>query len=166
MPYKKEITPATLIFLRRDDELLLAMKKRSYGKDKWNGIGGKLEPNESIEDAAIRETNEEIKVTPRELSKRALLSFFIRKDDGRVEPEMEVHVFETGTWEGEPAETEEMRPQWFKADTLPYEHMWPDDKYWLPGMLVGKIQRGEFYFNENYEIVDHELREVVQEDIS
>lgn len=162
----KEITPATLVFLRRDEELLLAMKKRSYGKDKWNGIGGKLEDNETIEAAAIRETQEEILVTPKELSKRALLSFFIRKDDGSIEPEMEVHVFATTQWEGEPQETEEMRPQWFKADALPYDNMWPDDTFWLPGMLAGKVQRGEFYFNDSFEIIDHELREVRESDIS
>ncbi|MCP5842996.1 NUDIX domain-containing protein, partial [Klebsiella pneumoniae] len=54
----------TLLFLRRDDELLLAMKKRGFGAGKWNGVGGKIEAGETIEDALVRECQEEINVTP------------------------------------------------------------------------------------------------------
>jgi len=28
--------------------MLLGLKKRGFGKDKWNGFGGKVEANESI----------------------------------------------------------------------------------------------------------------------
>lgn len=55
---------ATLLFLVKDDEILLAMKKRGFGKDRYNGVGGKVDDGESIEAAAARETIEEIGVTP------------------------------------------------------------------------------------------------------
>lgn len=35
------MTKTTLNFLIKDSQILLAMKKRSFGKDKWNGVGGK-----------------------------------------------------------------------------------------------------------------------------
>jgi len=53
---------ATLCLLLRNNEILLAMKKRGFGAGRWNGIGGKPEKGESIEEAAIRELKEEIDV--------------------------------------------------------------------------------------------------------
>ncbi len=46
-------------------EILLAMKKRGFGKGRWNGVGGKPDPekgDKSIIDCAIREAQEEIGV--------------------------------------------------------------------------------------------------------
>ena len=40
------------------------MKKRGFGSGKYNGIGGKIEKGEIPDEAMIRETKEEIKVTP------------------------------------------------------------------------------------------------------
>jgi 8-oxo-dGTP pyrophosphatase MutT (NUDIX family) len=40
------------------------MKKRGFGHGKYNGFGGKVELNETIMDAAIRETNEECGIVP------------------------------------------------------------------------------------------------------
>jgi 8-oxo-dGTP pyrophosphatase MutT (NUDIX family) len=36
------------------------MKKRGFGEGRWNGVGGKVEPGESIEAALIREAKEEV----------------------------------------------------------------------------------------------------------
>ncbi|KAG4070235.1 hypothetical protein HA402_003925 [Bradysia odoriphaga] len=51
----------TLVFVFDDDKqrLLLGLKKRGFGLGKYNGFGGKVEENESIDDAALRELNEE-----------------------------------------------------------------------------------------------------------
>jgi len=54
----------TLLFLIKDDQILLAMKKRGFGAGRFNGVGGKVEPGETIEQALIRESQEEINVTP------------------------------------------------------------------------------------------------------
>lgn len=124
----------TLLFLKREDEILLAMKKRGFGVDKWNGVGGKLEPGESPEDAAIRECEEEIEVTPTVLTKVGEHHFFDLPD-----VEHYCHVYIATEWEGEPRETEEMRPQWFKLKDIPYKQMWPDDEVWVPVMLEGKL---------------------------
>lgn len=46
----------TLVFVRdvQNKKLLLGYKKRGFGMHKWNGLGGKVEPNETIEQGAIR----------------------------------------------------------------------------------------------------------------
>ena len=54
-PSEKEYT---LVFCRREvngcKEILLGMKKRGFAAGKWDGFGGKVEGNESNEDAAKR----------------------------------------------------------------------------------------------------------------
>lgn len=44
----------TLTMIINNDEILLGMKNRGMGKGKWNGFGGKVEPNETIDDGAKR----------------------------------------------------------------------------------------------------------------
>jgi mutator protein MutT len=133
------------VFLRRNDEILLAMKKRGFGEDRWNGIGGKIEPNETEEQALIRETQEEITVTPRKYNKIAVLDFAF--PDGTVD--MQGHVYFCDKWDGEPAETEEMAPQWFKIKDIPYDEMWQDDIVWLPQVLKGKKLTANFTFDHD-----------------
>jgi len=48
----------TLLFLIKEDQILLAMKKRGFGMGRFNGVGGKIEPGETIEQAMIRECQE------------------------------------------------------------------------------------------------------------
>lgn len=44
----------TLVLIRKLDEVLLGLKKRGFGVNKWNGFGGKVEEKESICEAAAR----------------------------------------------------------------------------------------------------------------
>lgn len=46
----------TLIFVRdiANKKILLGLKKRGFGVNKWNGLGGKVEANETILEGAIR----------------------------------------------------------------------------------------------------------------
>lgn len=151
---------ATLLFLTRGDQILLAMKKRGFGKDLWNGVGGKLKDDETVENAVIRETGEEIGigVEKADLFHHGDLTFeFPTKPDWN----QTVTVFSTKKWQGEPAESEEMKPQWFKFANIPYEKMWWDDKFWLPKLIDGKRFVGKFVFGEDEgTIISQELKEI------
>lgn len=148
----------TLLFLIKDDQILLAMKKRGFGAGRWNGVGGKIEQGETIEQALVRECQEEISVTPLAWKKVAELDFV---QDATTEPwHMYVHAYLSYEWEGEPLESEEMRPQWFLVDKIPYDDMWDDDKYWLPKVLDGQLLYGEFVFDENDKMQQHVIKEV------
>ncbi|HSX28882.1 MAG TPA: 8-oxo-dGTP diphosphatase [Candidatus Saccharimonadales bacterium] len=145
---------ATLLFLVQDDQILLAMKKRGFGVNRYNGVGGKIEPGESIMEAAIRECQEEIGVTPIAPIKVARLTF---KNQEEEEKGMLVHVFVAHEWEGQPEESEEMAPEWFYMDMIPYDKMWTDDAHWLPHVLEGNGVIASFTFDKDDEILQHDL---------
>lgn len=154
----------TLLFLIKKNqdhisEICLAMKKRSFGAGRWNGVGGKLLPGETIPQALIRETKEEINVEVQvgDLSKVAELTFTF---PDRPDFDQLVHVFVAEIWMGEPTESEEMRPEWFSAENIPFDTMWPDDKFWLPQVVQGKYIQGAFTFGEQDAILEQEVREV------
>jgi len=45
----------TLLFVLEPCRVLLGMKKRGFGAGRWNGFGGKVQTEETIEEAAIRQ---------------------------------------------------------------------------------------------------------------
>ena len=141
----------TLLFLRKDDQILLAMKKRGFGANLWNGVGGKVNSNETLHEALIRECQEEIGVTPIDFAQIATHDFI---NDAATEPwKQQVHVFFCDTWDGEPTESEEMAPQWYNVAEIPYDTMWQDDQMWLPLALKGRKIRSTFSFDQNDDIL-------------
>ena len=112
--------------------ILLGMKKRGFGEGKYNGFGGKVEAGETIEAAAKRELLEEANVSLADgsLEKRGVLTFFWEGQSSV----MQIHLFsaDTADMRGEPAESTEMRPEWFDLAGLPYDQMWEDDQHWFP----------------------------------
>jgi len=146
----------TLCIIHQHPKILLGMKKRGHGEGKWNGFGGKVERGETIEDAARRETREEAGIEIIEMKKLGILEFEYQDGSGN----MKVHIFCAKEFKGSPAESEEMKPKWFHLDEIPYDQMWPDDKYWLPMFLGGKKFKGKFLFDESNEIIDYTLSEL------
>ena len=150
----------TLLFLIKDDQILLAMKKRGFGAGKWNGVGGKLDSGETIEEALVRECEEEISVKPLSWKKVAELDFV---QDATTDPwHMYVHAYVTTEWEGTPTESEEMRPEWYPITNIPYADMWDDDQFWLERALNGEKLYGEFTFDEQDKMISHTIQEVTE----
>lgn len=149
----------TLLLIRSGDKILLAMKKRGFGEGKWNGVGGKIEPGETLEGALVRETKEEIGVTPKSWQAVAELDFI--QDAETTDPwHMYVYAYMCEEWEGEPTESEEMRPQWFEMGDFPYKDMWDDDPFWLPQVLEGKKVVGTFTFDSEDKLLTQTVSEV------
>ncbi len=134
----------TLCMVLEDDEILLGFKKRGFGAGYYNGFGGKVESGETVVAAARRELLEEAGIIANELDLAGILDFTFAHD----EKELEVYVYKVTKYDGVAAETEEMRPVWFKGVDIPYQQMWPDDVYWLPLLLTGKCFRGAFHFDQ------------------
>uniref|UniRef100_F1MLL8 Oxidized purine nucleoside triphosphate hydrolase n=1 Tax=Bos taurus TaxID=9913 RepID=F1MLL8_BOVIN len=106
--------------------------------------------------ARTRELQEESGLTVDALHKVGQITFEFVGD-----PElMDVHVFCTDRVQGTPVESDEMRPQWFRLDQIPFGDMWPDDSYWFPLLLQRKKFRGYFRFQGQDTILDYTLHEV------
>lgn len=146
----------TLLFLidENNEKILLGMKKVRFGAGRWNGYGGKVDPGETVEAAALREMEEEsgIKGDPENLFKHAVITFYMANYGTD-----EVHIYRLKEWDGEPIETEEMKPQWYAFDQIPFDKMWPDDQHWLPKILNNEVFEGAFWFDNKDNIVKFEL---------
>lgn len=134
----------TLCFIQDGPRILLGFKKRGFGAGRWNGFGGKVHDGETIEAAARRELEEECGVIAREMERRGFITF---EFEGAPDL-LEVYVLGVSHYQGEPRETEEMRPQWFLHEEIPFIAMWPDDRYWLPLFLAGKNFHANFLFRK------------------
>lgn len=146
----------TLVLCIKENEVLLALKGRDFGKAKWNGYGGGLEPTDtSIEYAAVRELKEESNIVANtsDLEKVAEINFYFKdvpEEDGW---DQTVHVYLLRQWQGEPKETDEMHtPTWFNFNALPNK-MWSSDEYWLPYVLDGEKFKAECVFSGRGESV-------------
>jgi ADP-ribose pyrophosphatase YjhB (NUDIX family) len=145
----------TLLFIRQGDKILLAMKKRGFGAGKWNGVGGKVQEGETYKAACVRECEEEIGITPDHPVRVGHIRFFDPRDPSF---EHDAHIFVALSYTGgEPRESDEMRPEWFGVDKIPYDDMWPVDHLWLPHLLNGELFEGTVTTTED-KVAEHHIQ--------
>ena len=147
----------TLCFLLRRDEVLLGRRRRGVGKGKFVGVGGRVEANESIEHAAVRETIEEVGCEPLSLTRVATVTFLFPYEADYATWNQEVHTFVTTSWKGSPTSSEELEPKWFAFADVPYNSMWPDAPLWLPQILAGQTLAGYFAYDSHHKIYEHRI---------
>lgn len=140
----------TLCLLEKDNQILLGLKKRGFGKGKYNGVGGKLEPGETKEEALLREVKEEIGVMLTQYEYHGKVEF-IELYKG-YKTNLIFYLYTSNSWEGDIIETDEIKPYWFNKDAICYEKMFADDKYWLPYILKGHKIDAFFEFDAAWQI--------------
>ncbi|CAE6474042.1 unnamed protein product [Rhizoctonia solani] len=126
------------VFDPKENKILLGLKKRGFGIGIYNGFGGKVDAGETEESSLSAP-----------LEPCGLLLFV---GAGHAYAH-HITVFKAQTWQGQPTETDEMRPEWFaypsleipstpvSSDTFapfPYSAMWKDDPLWIPHLLSDK----------------------------
>ena len=149
---KLKSTNTTLVIIRKNGKVLLGQKKRGFAKGTFNGIGGKQDEGETIEQAMIRETQEEIGITPTKYYPTGKIKFDVYyKGERQI---LVMYVYICTDFEGEIVETEEIIPHWFIEKNIPYDKMLQDDKLWVPEVISGKSVEGEVIFDENMKVVD------------
>lgn len=153
-----EIRPAIVSYAVLNDKVLLGVRKKSstdLGVNIVAGIGGKLEPDETHEQALIREVNEEIGITPITY-KRMGKVVFLYPHKPKWNLDVEIYVIEK--WDGDPVESDEIKPDWFEIKKLPIDRMFLDNKYWLPHVLAGKTIEAIFLYSEEHVILEDKVR--------
>jgi 8-oxo-dGTP diphosphatase len=135
-----------------EPEVLLGYKKTGLGTGKIVALGGHVEGRETAAQAAVREVKEEsgVAVAADSLRAAAHITFLFPTHPAW---DMAVEVFIGDVWSGEPAETDEIRPQWFPVAALPFDRMWDDGRLWVPRVLAGERLRATFSYAADRETV-------------
>ena len=120
----------TLCYIEKDESYLMihrVKKKNDENKDKWVGIGGKLEAGESPFDCVRREAFEETGLTLTSLRYRGIITFV--SDLYGTEY---MHLFSSDAFSGEISpDCDEGNLEWIKKTDLYSLPMWEGDKIFL-----------------------------------
>ena len=120
---------STLIYVERGDEYLMlhrTKKENDLNHDKWIGIGGKFEENESPEDCMLREAREETGLTLTSWRYRGIVTFL----SDRWETEY-MHLFTADGYSGTLRQCDEGDLAWIKKSELLKLKLWEGDKIFL-----------------------------------
>ena len=120
---------STLIYVERGDEYLMlhrTKKENDLNRDKWIGIGGKFEENESPEDCMLREAREETGLTLTSWRYRGIVTFL----SDRWETEY-MHLFTADGYSGTLRQCDEGDLAWIKKSELLKLKLWEGDKIFL-----------------------------------
>lgn len=146
----RKVIPATLIYVRSSDDRVLMLhrlggsgggKPGDYHSGKWNGLGGKLELDESCWAAARRELREESSLDLSEESFRLLGTLQFPNFKAQKNEDWMVFVFVARI--ARPAaeialgSCEEGALAWVPATDLLSLNLWPGDRHFIP-FVVGE----------------------------
>ena len=147
-----EVTICLILNGHPPTHILLGLKKTGLGCGKYVGPGGKVEPGEIPEEAAIREVREEIDISidSKNLKYVGELTF---EFPSKPEWNELAHVFLAREWIGDPVETPELQPFWFSIGEIPYEKMWDDYRFWLPEAIEGQNITARFVYSPDNQTV-------------
>jgi 8-oxo-dGTP diphosphatase len=110
---------AGALFISRDGKVLLGLRapSKKVWPCHWDAIGGRVEQGESVEDALVREAQEEVGVTPT----RFRLIATVRERQPEIYGDMLHHVYAVTRWQGgEPANVcdEHTELKWFSVSEM------------------------------------------------
>lgn len=118
-------------------EVLLGLKRTGFGTGKIVGIGGHVEPGENDAEAVVREVREEtgVELRQEDLTDAGVVQFVF---PARPDWNMRTRLYTATKWLGEPEDSDEIMPAWFRINALPVDRMWQDADHWLPMVLEGR----------------------------
>ena len=127
----KEHIITTLCYLERDNKYLMLhriKKDHDINKDKWIGVGGHLEDNESPEECIKREIFEEtgFDIALEDLKFRAVITFVSGCSDYEL-----MCLFTAKSPEGEPMDCDEGELVWVDKKDIFLLNLWEGDKIFL-----------------------------------
>ena len=116
----------TLCYIEKDNKYLMlhrVKKVNDENHDKWIGVGGKFEPEESPEDCLLREVKEETGLTLKQYDFRGIVTFV--SDEWGTEY---MHLFTATEYEGEVRTCDEGELVWVSKADIEKLNLWEGDK--------------------------------------
>lgn len=117
---------STLCYIQKDGKYLMlhrTVKKNDVNKDKWIGVGGHFEADESPEECLLREVREETGYRLTSWRFRGIVTFV---SGGGVTEYM--HLFTADGFEGEPVACDEGELEWVDIARVWKLNIWEGDK--------------------------------------
>lgn len=128
----------TLCYIENEAQYLMlhrTKKSNDPNKEKWIGVGGKIEPNESIEECLRREVMEETGLVLTKYQYRGKIYFY----SDIYEDEL-MYLYTATEFTGELTECNEGELAWIEKSDILNLNLWEGDKVFLQKMLQEDIQ--------------------------
>ena len=145
----------TLCYIEHDGAYLMlhrVKKVNDINHDKWIGIGGKFEENETPEECVRREAAEETGLTLKGLRLRAVITFLSDQYEGEY-----MYLFTASGYEGTLTSCDEGDLEWVPKEEIPFLPLWEGDHLFFEELAR---DRGFFTMKLRYEgdtLAEHEL---------
>ena len=140
----RKLIPAVLVYARQKNKLLMIRKSIPVSGYPfiWNGLGGKLEADESPVQAARRELKEEAGLDLLESSFQALgvlqfPNFKPKKNEDWIVFVFHLEISEQSLFQPSAFQSPEGHLEWVHIDKLDEIPVWPGDRKFLP-LVLGK----------------------------
>lgn len=148
--YKAELT--TLCYIEKDGCYLMlhrVKKEKDVNKDKWIGVGGHFEPDESPEECVLREAKEETGLTLTGYRFRGLITFI-----AEGWPTEYICLFTAHEFTGELKECPEGTLEWVKKEEIGRLKLWEGDQIFLR-----LLEEKEEFFTLKFQYEGDKLRQ-------
>ena len=148
---------ATLCYIKHDDHTLMIYRNKKPNDihaGKWNGLGGKFEPGESLEECILREVQEESGLQIRNPKLHGLLMFPDFKGN-----DWYVFVFTAREFNGELIDSPEGKLEWIPDEKLISLNLWASDQVFFPWLEKEGFFSAKFIYDgdrmKSYEVNFH-----------
>lgn len=134
---------STVCYIEKDGKYLMlhrTKKENDINKDKWIGIGGKFEANESPEECVIREVLEETGLNLNSCKLKCIVTYVSTNWETEY-----MYVFTSNNFSGDLIECNEGDLQWIEKDKVINLNTWEGDKIFL-----NKIQKDNTFFTVKF----------------
>ena len=145
----------TLCYIEKDASWLMLhriKKENDLNHDKWIGIGGKFEENETPEECMLREAKEETGLTLTGLRLRGIITFLSDKYEGEY-----MYLFTADGFTGTLTDCDEGVLEWVPKTSVTDLPLWAGDRLFFEEL---ERDRGFFTMKLRYEgdvLAEHDL---------
>lgn len=119
----------TLCYIENNNKYLMlhrTKKEHDFNKDKWIGVGGKFEPDETPEECLLREVREETGLTLLSYRLRGIITFLSDKYETEY-----MYLYTADKYEGVLADCDEGELVWVEKEKVTDLTLWQGDKKFL-----------------------------------